>query len=238
MAMLQGKRFAVAQETEEGHRLSSSMLKRLVSTDTMVAKRLYKDPHEFVPIHTLVLSTNFLPKISSTDLGTWRRIIVLPFNATIPPQDIITDFHSLLIEREGAGILQWAIDGAVKFNDMGCDITDKPEAVKQASTAYRTAEDWVSNFIDECCVPDPDPHDESVFVRHDALYRAYHKWAKDSGETYIRSSNAFGKALLTGGWRSKQKHYDPERKTTAKIWWGLRLIEQPSFKLTQGKEKS
>jgi len=85
MAMLQDKRFAVAQETEEGQRLRSSMLKRLVSTDTMVAKKLYHDPRQFTPVHTLVLSTNHLPKVSSTDLGTWRRIIVLPFEATIKP---------------------------------------------------------------------------------------------------------------------------------------------------------
>ncbi|MBW2595122.1 MAG: hypothetical protein JRC93_03970 [Deltaproteobacteria bacterium] len=235
MAMLQGKRFAVAQETEEGHRLNSSMLKRLVSTDPMVAKKLYKDPHEFLPIHMLVLSTNHLPKISSTDTGTWRRIVVLPFEATIPPEEIITDFHSILIEREGAGILQWAIEGAVAFHAAGCDIPEKPAAVVRASSEYRLTEDWLANFMGECCSVG-DPNDKTVFVRHNDLYRVYHQWAKNNGE-FIRSSSLFGKGMLTGGWQYKQKWYDPERKSTTKIWYGVDLLDGGRrFTLIQGSE--
>lgn len=238
MAMLQGRRFAVAQETEEGQRLKSSMLKRLVSTDTMVAKRLYKDPHEFIPAHTLVLSTNHLPKVSSTDVGTWRRIVVLPFEATIQPSEIITDFHSLLMEREGAGILQWVIEGAVRFHEMNCDIAVKPEAVLRASAEYRAAEDWVTNFLHECCIPDADPHDESRVVKHNDLYRAYQTWAKNNGE-YVRSSIAFGRALQSSGWRTEAKWFDKERNTTAKAWYGLALqSESRHFTVIQGGGKS
>lgn len=237
MAMLQGRRFAVAQETEEGQRLRSSMLKRLVSTDTMVAKKLYKNPHEFIPAHTLVLSTNHLPKVSSTDTGTWRRIVVLPFEATIKPSEIITDFHSILMEREGDGILQWLIDGAVAFNEMGCDIPKKPAAVVRASAEYRSSEDWIANFLGECCTQG-DPHNEDVFVRHSDLYHTYQRWAKDNGE-YVRSSNHFGRALQTSGWRSKQKWYDPQSKATVKIWYGFELLNEGPrhFVLTDKKGK-
>jgi len=232
MAMLEGKRFAVAQETEEGQRLSSSMLKRMVSTDTMVAKKLYKDPHEFPPSHTLVLSTNHLPKISSTDTGTWRRIVVLPFEATIRPEEIITDFHSLLMEREGGGILQWAIDGAVKFYEMGCDIPVKPAAVVRVSAEYRVDEDWVAGFLGECCTPG-DPHNESVMVKHNDLYRVYQHWAKTRGE-YVRSTNALSRALQTAGWKGKQKFYDAPTGATVKIWFGFSLLDGGRFQLTQG----
>lgn len=235
MAMLQGKRFAVAQETEEGQRLKTSMLKRLVSTDTKVAKRLYHNPHEFVPAHTLVLSTNHLPKVSSTDLGTWRRIVILPFEAIIPPSEIITDFHSILIEREGGAILQWLIDGAVKFHEMGCDIVDKPAAVRRASAEYRASEDWVSNFIQEMCVPESDHHNETLVVRHTDLYHAYQMWAKNNGE-YVRSSIAFGRALQASGWQPEAKWYDKERGTTTKAWHGLALLhDSKHFALVQDK---
>jgi P4 family phage/plasmid primase-like protien len=236
MAMLQGKRFAVAQETEEGQRLKPSMLKRLVSTDPIVAKRLYHNPHTFIPTHTLVLPTNHLPKVSSTDIGTWRRIVVLPFEATIQPSEIITDFHSLLMEREGGGILQWLIEGAVKFYELGCDIEKKPAAVQRASAEYRSAEDWVANFINEVCKPDPDPHDESVVTRHSDLYHAYQTWAKNSGE-YVRSSIMFGRALQANGWRNEDKWYDKERGGTSKVWYGLSLTHDTKhFALVQGKK--
>jgi len=235
MAMMQGKRFAVAQETEEGQRLSSSMLKRMVSTDMMVAKKLYKDPHEFVPSHTLVLSTNHLPKISSTDTGTWRRIVVLPFEAIIRPEEIITDFHSMLMEREGAGILAWAIEGAVKFCDMGCDIPVKPAAVVRVSAEYRVDEDWVARFLGECCTPG-NPHDESVVLKHNDLYRIYQHWAKNNGE-YVRSTNALSRALQTSGWIGKQKWFDEETKATVKIWFGFQLLDGGRrFTLTQASQ--
>jgi P4 family phage/plasmid primase-like protien len=235
MAMLDGKRFAIAQETEEGQRLRGSTLKKCVSTDTMVAKRLYKDPHEFTPTHMLVLCTNHLPKVSSTDLGTWRRIIVLPFTQVIPPEEIVTDFHSLLIESEGAGILAWAVEGAVRFSDAGCDIPDKPAAVKAASSEYREAEDWVANFVQDCCHPWDGEGDEPI-LRHSDLYHSYARWAKNTGE-YTRSANAFGRALLVAGWRCDQKHYDAERNTTAKAWMGYTLTDSRRFVLTQGAAK-
>ena len=236
MAMLEDKRFAVAQETEEGQRLKSSSLKQLVSTDTIVAKRLYKDPHEFVPTHTLVLSTNHLPKVSSTDVGTWRRILVLPFNATFTPDEIITDFASLLIEREGGQILQWAVGGAIAFWEMGCNIVTKPQAVIEASQEYREAEDWLANFLNECCSV-VNQKDSDTFVRHNDLYMRYQHYAKECNE-YVRSSNAFARALQGGGWQCKAKWYDPERKSTVKIWYGLALHSTPRSVTIAGSRKN
>lgn len=232
-AMLVNKRFAVAQETEEGQRFSSSMLKRLVSTDTMVVKRLYKDPFETAPTHTLVLSTNHLPKVSSTDTGTWRRIVVVPFNATIPAEEMITDFHSLLMEREGAGILQWAVDGAVAFAKNGCMMPEKPKAVIEASSEYRTSEDWVAAFTTECCVE----ADAAAVLKHNDIYRVYRHWAKENGE-FVRSSTAFGKALTSAGWHGKQKWFDAEKNTTTKVWFGWSLVDGGrTFNLVQGDKK-
>lgn len=236
MAMLEGKRFAVAQETEEGQRLKSSSLKQLVSTDTIIAKRLYKDPHEFVPAHMLVLSTNHLPKISSTDVGTWRRILVLPFNATFTPDEIITDFASLLIEREGEQILQWAMEGAMAFWEMGCNISIKPQAIVDASQEYRESEDWLTNFLNECCVV-TDQNDMETFVRHNDLYMRYQHYARDCND-YVRSSNAFGRAMQGSGWQSKAKHYDPDRKSTVKIWYGLDLQSSPRSITIVGSRKN
>jgi phage/plasmid-associated DNA primase len=96
------------------------MLKRLVSTDELVAKKLYHNPFNFIPTHTLVLSTNHLPRVTSNDKGTWRRLVVVPFNATIAEKDTITDYMGLLYEQCGQNILQWCVDGARMFYEAGC----------------------------------------------------------------------------------------------------------------------
>ena len=83
MAETKGKRLLIAAEMQEGARLNDSTVKQLCSTDDIFAEKKYKDPFSFTPCHTLVLYTNHLPRVSASDDGIWRRLIVIPFNAKI-----------------------------------------------------------------------------------------------------------------------------------------------------------
>ena len=87
LAEVRGKRLLIASELDEGTRLNTAVVKNLCSTDNIQAEKKFKAPFSFKPSHTLVLYTNHLPKIGTTDAGTWRRIILVPFNAQIS-QDI------------------------------------------------------------------------------------------------------------------------------------------------------
>jgi putative DNA primase/helicase len=78
MAEVKGKRLLIAAEMQEGARLNDSTVKQLCSTDDVFAEKKYKDPFSFTPCHTLVLYTNHLPKVSASDDGIWRRLIVIP----------------------------------------------------------------------------------------------------------------------------------------------------------------
>lgn len=89
LAEARGKRLLIAAELEEGMRLNTSNVKQLCSTDEIYAEKKYKDPFSYTPSHTLVLYTNHLPKVGAIDKGTWRRLIVIPFDAKIEgTQDI------------------------------------------------------------------------------------------------------------------------------------------------------
>ena len=81
LAEAKGKRMIIAAELEEGMRLNTSNVKQLCSTDEIYAEKKYKAPFSYVPTHTLVLYTNHLPRVGAIDQGTWRRLIVIPFNA-------------------------------------------------------------------------------------------------------------------------------------------------------------
>lgn len=220
MAMLHGKRLAIAQETDEGKSLCGSMLKRLVSTDTMVAKRLYHDPFNFVPTHTLVLSTNHLPRVTSNDKGTWRRLEVIPFNATIKEKDTITDYMGMLVKECGGEILQWCVEGAIEFYNSGCIIREKPKVVEMARNEYRENEDWLQSFVTDCV---EDAVGESLL--HSDVYSAYRVWATSEG-LYIRSSIMLGKALKQAGWAGGDKTWLKSLNKTAKAWDNKRLIKK------------
>lgn len=76
-----GRRLVLMGETDEGARMNVSMMKRLTSRDFISANPKHKQPFSFMPTHTLVLHTNYLPRLGQLDDGTKRRITVIPFMA-------------------------------------------------------------------------------------------------------------------------------------------------------------
>ena len=118
MAETKGKRIMIAAELEEGTRLNTSMVKQLTSTDPVFAEKKYKDPFSFSPSHSLVLYTNHLPRVSASDDGTWRRLIVIPFNAKIEGKSDIKNYGDYLYQNAAESILAWIIEGAKKVIDL------------------------------------------------------------------------------------------------------------------------
>lgn len=194
LATLRGKRLVIAAELEEHQRLSTSTLKKLASTDYLTIEEKYRAPEDIVPSHTLVLFTNHLPRVGSTDDGTWRRIIVVPFNAVIPEETGVQNMSDLLVEEAGPAVLSWIIQGAVDFTLNGFKLTF-PDAVAMATEEYRSRENWLERFISERCIREP-----SARVGARELYTEYKTWAQDTGE-YTRRENDFAEAMEKAGYQ-------------------------------------
>jgi putative DNA primase/helicase len=215
MAELKGKRLIIASELEEGQRLNTGMVKQLCSVDPIEAEKKYKDPFHFDPSHTLVLYTNYLPKVSANDDGTWRRLIVIPFNAKITGKSDIKNYSDYLFEHAGPAILAWIIEGAETAIAKGFKIQE-PKAVKDAVDKYREDNDWLGQFIDEHCDVDP-----SYTEKSGDLYQQYHAVCFQTGE-YARSTTDFYGNLEKAGFR--------RRKTRSGILvYGLRLKTGQDF---------
>jgi P4 family phage/plasmid primase-like protien len=74
-------RVVLARELQEGKRLDASFVKKICSADMILGEQKYKSPFTFIPSHTAIMYTNFLPKIGSSDAGTRRRLCVVAFTA-------------------------------------------------------------------------------------------------------------------------------------------------------------
>lgn len=197
LATLRGKRLVVTGELEEHQRLSTATLKQVASTDKLTIEEKYKQPETVKQTHTLVLFTNHLPRVGSTDNGTWRRLIAIPFNAVIEPKDSIQNYGSVLVRECGGAILAWGIEGAGNFVRNGFKL-DVPDVVAEATEAYRQREDWLANFINERCIREPNAREGAR-----ALYLEYRAWAEESGE-YIRRENDFAEAMIKAGYQKTQ----------------------------------
>ena len=196
-AELKGKRLVIAAELEEGMRLNTSIVKQLCSTDEVSAEKKYKDPFKYVPTHTLVLYTNHLPRVGANDDGTWRRLIVIPFNAKISGKGDIKNYADYLVEQAGGAVLQWIIDGAVKVIKADFHIKP-PKVVTDAINKYRENNDWLSNFIDECCEVDI-----TYTQKSGEFYQEYRSYCARTGE-YTRSTTDFYTGLEIAGFEKKK----------------------------------
>lgn len=209
LAEAKGKRLIIAAELEEGMRLSTSNVKQLCSTDEIYAEKKYKDPFSYVPSHTLVLYTNHLPKVGAIDAGTWRRLIVIPFNARIEGKSDVKNYADFLFDKAGGAILKWIMVGAKRVIDNDYHII-KPAVVEEAIKKYKDNNDWLSQFLDECCEVG-----DTFSAKSGDVYNAYRSYCAQVGD-YVRSTTDFYTALECAGFERK-------RSKSARMLFGLQL---------------
>ena len=85
-----------------------------------------------------------------------------------------------------------------------------PEVVEDATDQYRQRENWLENFLEACCVLEPEARAPAG-----DLYQTYREWAQSSGD-YVRRDVEFFAAMESKGF---QKITPKNRKT----WVGLRV---------------
>lgn len=209
LAEAKGKRMIIAAELEEGMRLNTSNVKQLCSTDEIYAEKKYKAPFSYIPTHTLVLYTNHLPRVGAIDQGTWRRLIVIPFNAKIEGKADIKNYSDFLFKMAGGAVLQWIIEGAKRVIASDYKIV-QPRVVQDAIQKYKENNDWLAHFLDDCCEMGDD-----FEAKSGEFYNAYRSYCLQMGE-YTRSTTDFYSALESTGVVRK-------RTRTGVIIYGLKL---------------
>jgi putative DNA primase/helicase len=199
LADLRGARFVMTSETEEGQRLSQGKLKRITQgMGKIKATRKYENPIEFPETHKLWMDTNSKPMIrAADDQATFNRLHPIPFTVTIPPEEIDKSLPRKLL-AEAEGILAWAAQGARLWRQQGLG---KPPEVVAANDDWRSENDQLGRFIEECCVVS-----ESLAGKARPLYERYRQWAEGGGENAI-TETLFGRRLKDKGFAKEHRRY-------------------------------
>lgn len=79
IARIRGVRLVSAEETEEGSSLNVAKMKELTGGNKITTRRLFEDIEEFKPQAHWFLVCNNMPKVTSDDGGTWRRVLKVDF---------------------------------------------------------------------------------------------------------------------------------------------------------------
>jgi putative DNA primase/helicase len=163
---------------------------------TIKATRKYENPITFPETHKLWLDTNERPGITNVDdQATFNRLHSIPFLHAIPKDEIDQDLGRKL-KAEWEGILAWAVAGSLEYFQHGLD---KPPEVEAATTEWRTENDNVGRFVEECCVTG-----DGSSARAGAIYSAYRQWTEQSGERIVASDREFSARLIARGYQRKE----------------------------------
>lgn len=216
-ADLHGKRLIFATETDSGRRLSEATTKELTGGDTIHARRMREDFWSFKPSHTAVLVSNHKPRVLGTDHGIWRRLQLVPFEATFwdlskgeegPPELEADKGLKAKLRKELPGILGWLVQGCLEWQRVGLK---EPDAVRNATKCYRTEMDVVGCFIAERCA-----EGGGLKVRAKDLYAGYMAWCESASE-HPMNQTRFGSTLADKGF---------QKVTSNGVWYlGLDVCE-------------
>ena len=151
IAALRGARFVSAVEADAGKRLAESKIKQMTGQDRLAARFMRGEWFEFTPQFKLWLATNHKPSVRGCDEAIWRRLRLIPFTVTIPPEERDPALTEKL-RQELPGIFRWAVEGCRRWREEGLSA---PPDVTEATDEYRDEMDIIGEYIKARCVLNP-----------------------------------------------------------------------------------
>ena len=212
LARLKGARLVTTSEIEQGKPMSESLIKTVTGEDDLTARFLYGEYFSFKPTFKIFMATNHKPKIRGADNGIWRRIKMIPFTVTIPPEQRDKKLTEKLI-AENSGILNWLIQGYAMWRKEG--LCNEPKAVSDANNEYRMDMDVVGTFVNDCFEIDASL---KWRLHTKILYDTYVKWCNKNNE------RAMSQKWL--GLRMQEKGFKRVVSNSQRSWLGLVLKDE------------
>lgn len=209
LADVPDKTLLTATEQPAGFLKASYVLNALISGDKLRVEKKYKDAFHVHPRAKILWAMNDLPRVPSANDGLFRRVKVVEIEP-IPEAERDPEVKEK-IKLEGAGILNWALEGLDRLRQRGR--FEVPEVVKDATARWRELNDVPAMFVSDECETS-----EGKTVRGSELYSRYKFWCERNGHK-PKSITHVAEDWRRLGFRSK-------RDKKGVIWHGLALEER------------
>lgn len=189
LAGLRAARLVLVTETEPARAWAETRIKTVTGGDAIRARFMNRDFFEFRPQFKLIVAGNHRPALANVGEAMRRRLHLVPFAVTIPPERRDPRLAEML-RRERDGILGWMLAGCAEWQRIGLA---PPASVLSAAAEYLEGEDLVGQWIADCCVSAAQFGASSA-----ALFRSWSAWA-EAGGFVAGSAKALGEALRARG---------------------------------------
>jgi putative DNA primase/helicase len=206
LADLPGKTLVVASEQPSSYLASTNTLNAIISGEPLQVERKYRDPFTVIPRAKVCWAMNELPRVADANSGLFRRVKVVAFPG-LSEEDRDPELKRR-IEQEGAGILNWALEGLHRLKDRG--YFDIPEGIQDATKQFRTNNDVPALFVEDRCAKGPE-----FQIQAARLYREYKYWCEENGHRPQSSTR------LADDWR--RLGFERRRTKAGTVYRGLHL---------------
>ncbi len=179
LADLPGKTLVVASEQPSSYLASTNTLNAIISGEPIQVERKYHDPFTVMPHAKVCWAMNELPRVADANSGLFRRVKVVAFPALAEDERDPKIKHT--IEQEGAGILNWALEGLWRLKKRGH--FEVPAGVEDATKQFRENNDVPALFVEDRCIQGVD-----LKVQASQLYTEYKEWCLENGHRPMSST--------------------------------------------------
>lgn len=209
LAPLAGARFVPSSEFGEGDKLEEALVKNITGSDPISYRPNYGQQATFKPQCKVFLSTNYFPRISFAHEAMWRRLFAIRFTKRFSGDKCNSQLEDQL-KAEGSGILNWLIEGAVKYHRLG-KLLWPASTIKYLGTLKSDA-DTVGTWLKNNC-----RSLEGGVVPAAEAYASYKQFAKNNNQSPIGVKD-FKQVLI-------KKGYDAKRRSAANVFIGFVINE-------------
>lgn len=204
-ADLRGQRLLIGEELSEGRSLDITALKRIMDVSHIKARKVHKDNITFEATHSLFVTTNYVPVVTETDHGTWRRLALLKFPYTfrktaeecVRAVDRLGDptlKHRIKKGAEGQhdAIVTWAVEGAKQWYANPDTSLLPTKRIAADTLQWRITADRILGFWTDKLIADDGPRvDPPPCIWAEEMTEAFNLWLKANGhEAWSRETFA------------------------------------------------
>jgi putative DNA primase/helicase len=171
----------VATEQPSDYLSVTHLLNAIISGEEVQVEEKFKPAYTVTPRSKLLWAMNDLPRVRDANDGLFRRVKVVSFpKLSVEPDRGVKE----AIAGEGAGILNWALEGLDRLQRRGH--FEVPACVRDATEEFRLTNDVPRMFVEEACiVSDVDDCREQA----QDLYAAYRRWCELNGHKPMSSKS-------------------------------------------------
>ncbi len=181
-------------------KIDHGMFKTLASGEPIEARLPHRDPFMMTDYAKLIFNVNRMDSANVEHThGFYRRLLIIPFNQTIPDHEQDRDLHKKILSDK-AGVLNWIIDGA-KEVIKNRDIFISAEC-EQFKKQFIKETDSVAMFEEQSILENP--FCTGYFKKVSDSYGDYKSFCNDAGYKPLGRNN-FAKRMEVLGFK-KGKH--------------------------------